>query len=359
MTQKVLEGDYGAIELIHVRMAFSKEIDEIGKLSGGLALRKFAELARVIGRILRVRFTERPDVLWYPPAGPDLVPAVRDVVILLATRWLFPKTVFHFHAGGLSELYDQLSAPLRLLFRAAFFRPDVAVRVSEEAPEDGQRLQARREFTVPHGIRDVWAENVRHQAPGEGGDATVHILFVGAVRRSKGVMTLLRACKQLSEKKDVRFTVRLMGHFNSEAFEREVRAYIKCHKLGEHVMLLGVLSGREKWDAFAAADVFCFPSHYESETFGLVLVEAFCFGLPVVATRWRGIPSVVGEDGDCGFLVPVKDPAAVADRLELLVCNPELRRAMGKRGRRRYTKHFTEERFQHNMRDVFQAVLGF
>ncbi len=360
MVEKMLEGDYGDVELVHVRMGFSEDVDEVGKLNAGLALHKIIELARVVGRIIRARFLEQPDALWYPPAGPDIIPVVRDMVILLATRWLFPKTVFHFHAGGLSTLYDELPSPLRPLFRAAFFRPDAAIRISEQTPEDGRRLQARQEFIVPNGMEDACeareADTAQNWTAGPS-DSAVAILFVGALCRSKGVMTLLRACKHLSEKRDA-FTVRLMGRFESEAFKREVDDYLERHGLEEHVTFLGVLSGGEKWDAFANADVFCFPSYYESETFGLVLVEAFCFGLPVVATRWRGIPTVVGEDGDCGFLVQTKDPDAVADRLERLICDPALRREMGERARQRYLDHFTIKQFQENMADVFREVVS-
>lgn len=350
MAEKMLEGRYAGVELCHVRMAFSEEIDDVGKPG----LRKVAELARVIGAIVKARFVEGADVLWFPPAGPNYVPMIRDIAVLLSTRWLFRKTILHFHSGGVSELYERLPRLLRPLFRAAYFYPDAAVRISELAPEDGKRLRARQEFIVPNGIEDEY-NGAERETRGEG--RPTRILFVGTVRRSKGVMTLLRACRALAEQ-DVAFRADLMGQFISPAFEREARRFVREHQLGEHVTFLGVRTGQDKLRAFAAADLFCFPSYYPSETFGLVLVEAMSFELPIVATQWRGIPSVVGEDEACAFLVPTQDPAAVADRLKRLIDDPALRQRMGRRGRARFREHFTVERYQERMGEVFRRVGG-
>ena len=111
----------------------------------------------------------------------------------------------------------------------------------------------------------------------------------------------------------------------------------------------------EKLEYFAACDIFCFPSHFEAESFGLVLIEAMQFAKPVVSTNWRGIPSVA-QDGVNGFTVPVEDPAAVADRLLRLINDPELRVRMGNEGRRIFAERFTLERFQRSMEDAFIAA---
>lgn len=349
MIQKMLEGDYGAIQLLHVRMGFSGEIEEVGKLR----LRKGFELVRVICRILLGRFVHGARILYYPPAGPHLVPVLRDIAILVATRWAFERTIYHFHAGGLTGLYDDLPAALRVLYRWAYFRPDLAIRVSQHAPEDGKGLEAKREWIVSNGVED---ELGRCPAREPVGRSEANILFVGALRESKGVMTLLEACRILRDK-EVPFHANLVGAFESPQFESEARSFVDCHLLGDAVSLPGVLSGDEKCAAYASADVFCLPSYYESETFGIVLVEALSFGLPVVATHWRGFSDIV-EEGVCGFLVPVRDAVAVAQRLEVLIRDPALRRRMGEQGRERYLERFTVEQYHHRLRMAFEDLVG-
>ena len=72
------------------------------------------------------------------------------------------------------------------------------------------------------------------------------------------------------------------------------------------------------------------------------------FGLPVVSTDWRGLPDIM-LDGETGFLVPPKDAQSIAERLEIIILDPDLRRTMGAAGRRRYEENFTVEKFRNSM----------
>lgn len=347
MIQKMLEGDYGDVELCHVRMAFSRGMEEVGRFR----IRKLFELVRIVARIVRVRFVEQADVLWYPPANPEMIPVLRDLAILGATRWLFRKTIFYFHAGGVADYYDELPAPLRPLYRVAYADPEAAIRLSEFTPEDGKKLGAKREYIVHNGVEDEYPAYVSTSLRDSGAPPT--ILFVGRLHEEKGVMTLLEACRLLADE-DIAFRARLVGQFETEAYERDAKAFVRRHGLADSVRLPGVLTGASKLDAFASADIFCLPTHFE--TFGLVLVEALSFALPVVSTRTGGVPQVVTDE--CGFLVPVRDAPATAEKLALLLRNPALRRSMGKAGRERYLRCFTIEQYHKRLKDVFAEAVG-
>lgn len=83
-------------------------------------------------------------------------------------------------------------------------------------------------------------------------------------------------------------------------------------------------------ELFAAMDVVALPSHREG--FPRSLIEAAAMARPIVATDIRGCREVV-RDGENGFLVPVKDTAALADRIEALLSRPDVAAEMGARGR--------------------------
>jgi glycosyltransferase involved in cell wall biosynthesis len=350
MIEKMLNGDYGSdIQLCHVRMAFSKDMDEIGKFH----IRKILELLSVILNIVRGRFKQGAKILYYPPAGPDKLAVLRDIAILGTTRWLFKRTIFHFHACGLTELYDSLPRLMQWLYRLAYSRPDVAICLSEFNPQDGKHLGAKREYTVPNGIEDTF-EIYGNTNPSAHDKRDPQLLFVGVLYESKGVCLLLEACKILLERR-VPFHLKVMGKFESPQFEREVKSLIEANGLADKVTFLGQLKGQKKFAAFASADIFCYPTFFESESFGVVAVEAMCFSLPVVATRWRGVQSVVDESRS-GFLVPIKDAPALADKLEALIVDPELREVMGREGRKRYLEHFTVDKYHQRLRHIFEAV---
>ncbi len=352
MVEKMLRGDYGPVKLRHVRMAFSGEMDEIGKF----APRKLVELVRVIAAIVRARVRYRARILYYPPGGQNRLPILRDMAILIATRWMFRKTIFHFHASGLADYYSELSGPMRLFFRWAYFYPDAGIRLSDLAPEDAKKLRAKSEYIVPNGVEDNASKGPRDGPgpPGAGGSAEpeeVELLFVGVICESKGVEVLLAAARQLVER-GLRFRLRIMGKFESDGYEEKIRRLVSEQGLSGVVEFLGVLAGEDKHRAFVSADIFAFPTFFESETFSVVLVEALSYGLPVVTTRWRAIPSII-EDQVSGFLVPVRHPQALSEKLETLIRDPDLRRRMGDAGRRRYADQFTLAIFHQRLRQVF------
>ena len=80
------------------------------------------------------------------------------------------------------------------------------------------------------------------------------------------------------------------------------------------------------------------------------------FGLPTVATRWRGIRDMV-DDGTTGFLVDRGSPDQVADRLDALLGDRRLRRAMGRAARAKYEREFRLEHYAEAWRRVFREVV--
>jgi len=330
MLEKFLNAHHASLELYHVRMAFSRDMAEVGKLK----LSKPFVLLVVIAKVLYLRFRHRIQVLYFPPSPPHKMGMYRDLAILLSVRWCFERTVFHFHAGGISELYDSLSAPLRSLYRWAYFGADGAIRMSTLSPPDGSRLGAKREFIVPNGIEDRFAEREPRARPGVTPD---RILYAGVLRESKGIEVLLEACRILRDG-GFDFKLRLMGLAQTAYMDRLVER-VDSYALEDHVEFLGELSGDAKWNEFADASIFCFPTFFEGEGMPIAVLEAMQFALPVVATRWRGIPSQV-LPGETGFLVPIRDPPTVAAKLEALISDHGMAYEMGQRGREVFLREF-------------------
>ncbi len=185
MIDRLVSGRYERIEIEHLRMSFSREMDQVGKGS----LYKFALLMALVWKTYVYRFTRKIDCLYYPPAGPDLVPVVRDIVYLIACRWLFKYTVFHFHAGGVSELEPELPAVTAGAVSSCLFAAGSGYSpLSDYNPADGQSLNAKQVMYIPYGIPDEIGETIERPLSRE-----VRLLFVGAICESKGISDLIRA----------------------------------------------------------------------------------------------------------------------------------------------------------------------
>ena len=105
----------------------------------------------------------------------------------------------------------------------------------------------------------------------------------------------------------------------------------------------------------ASFDVFAMPSW--GEPFGMVYVEAMAMKRPVVA--WAdGGPVEIIRDGETGYLPARGDVDALAQALLRLVRDPDLRRRMGKAGRRRVEHCFNPQRMCRDMVEVYRDVLG-
>jgi glycosyltransferase involved in cell wall biosynthesis len=320
-------------------------MDDVGRFRVG----KVARLARLIWRVLRLRFTTGLRILYYPPAGPALVPVLRDLVFLSVVRPFFPTVVLDLHAGGLAQMEDRLPAPLRTLFRHAYHGAALVIEKYPSTPGSNP-LFPRRRCVVPYGIAD---EFIRFQ-DAEQTSAGFTVLYVGLVSEAKGVWILLDAMALLRDRGvDARAVV--VGEFASEQAEAAWTERVRARNLEDRVRHTGRLVGDAKWQELKQADVFCFPSHYENEALPIAIIEALQFGLPVVGSDWRGIPHMV-EDGVNGFVVPPHDAASVADRLARLASDPSLRESMSARAREIFLERHTVDAYLAAMEGALVSV---
>ncbi len=129
------------------------------------------------------------------------------------------------------------------------------------------------------------------------------------------------------------------GASADDAYKRSILdAHAADPVLREKLIYLGFRPDAER--VIAAADVIVCSSHFES--YGMVNVEAMASAKPVVSTR-KGGPSETVVDGETGFLVDPKDPAALADRVIRLLRDPALRAQMGAAGRARVERLFSAQ----------------
>jgi len=350
MIQMLVDGPIAGVEVHHLRMAFSSSLDEVGRFQIGKAF----HLLYLIVAIYWMRFRYRIRVLYYPPTGPNRIPLIRDTLLLISTRWLFHRTVFHFQASGISELITRLPSWQQFFIKRAMLKPDAAIQLSELTVADASFLRAKHIYIVPNAAED-YSQSISRTHATPTITETCRILYVGTVCEEKGILYLLDALAKLL-KDSPKIHLDIVGGFQPSDFEKVVRTRLNALSLNSVVTVHGQKTGNEKWKMFAEADLFCFPTFYLSEGFPCVLVEAMSFSLPIVSTHWRGIPSIVDE-GKTGFLVPTKNSDLLALRIEKLVSDGKLRTEMGLQARLRYEREFTRPKHLDSLASVFAEVV--
>lgn len=331
MIQYLLDGTYDDIEMYHVRMCFSKGFEERGKFS----FYKIYHIFEIILKIWKYRFRNGTKMLYYPVSSAPKVALLRDVIILAFTRFLFDKIIYHFHAAGVSEELPKYPSLLRKICFHVLSKPDLGITSSEFNPKDSQYLKAKMTRIIPLGIPD---ENPNEARTEIGRKDKLNILFVGLLNGTKGEGYVVDALYLLKQK-GIAMDLFLAGKFESESYKEEFYKKAKDYGIEGNIHYMGIVKGQQKKDLFLQCDIFCFPSFFSSESFGIVLLEAMMYQMPLIASKWRGVQSVVEKDRN-GFLVDIKNAEQIAKALEYFDANRDSIERMGKESRILFTEKY-------------------
>lgn len=176
------------------------------------------------------------------------------------------------------------------------------------------------------------------------------VLCVGSLHPRKNQMMLLRALPALLARVPDA-VVQLAGGVGDEGYARALHDHVRTQGLEAHVQFLGWRD--DVPHLLAGADVLALPSRAEGVPH--TLREALYAGLPAVATPVGGVPDCVLE-GETGFLVPVDDDAALADRLALLLSDGGVRARMGERAARLAAERFSVARWSAAYQELLSGV---
>ncbi len=176
------------------------------------------------------------------------------------------------------------------------------------------------------------------------------VLFLGRLAPYKGVQYLIRAMPLiLKERPEVKFLI-----VGSRRFDMlNLPGMADSLGVGDSVIFTGFVPDILIPKFYACCDIFCYPSLWEG--FGLTVAEASATGKPVVAFNRCALPEVV-ENGKTGLLVN-PDPAQVAEAINTLLSDEEMRRRMGRRARDRITRLFSWPKMVRETLNLYQKVL--
>jgi glycosyltransferase involved in cell wall biosynthesis len=175
------------------------------------------------------------------------------------------------------------------------------------------------------------------------------VLFIGRFRYYKGLYILLEAMKRVPG------SLLLIG---IGPMEKELKQRVAMDPdLRRKVFFLGECSDEEVVAYLKACDVFVLPSIFRSEAFGIVLLEAMACGKPVISTELGTGTSFVNQHGKTGLVVPPNDPKSLAEAMNYLFADPELRERLGKGARERVETYFCLDRMVKDVIRTYEDVL--
>jgi glycosyltransferase involved in cell wall biosynthesis len=351
MINRFVKADFKDIKVYHIRSSFSDSVDQIGKASVG----KIFHLFYIIYKTYIIFFKYRPTILVIYPITNSRSGILKDNILLFFIRWLFKKTVFYFRSAGLIHFVTSKSKFEQFILTLFTKNPDLCILLDKGNPPDNEILFSKKVLYVPNGIEDSadiypLLKVVRNRNP------VFNCLYIGLLTEDKGVLDLIQAIQILvNDFKITDIKLTLIGKSPDKEFENALKDKITSLNLETFFDFKGQMVASDKWSQFIQSDVLCFPTYYENESFGNVILEGFLSSLPVIATDWRGIPNIV-DDSENGLIVPIRSPKRIADSIHFLYSNEEVRLKMANSARRKYERNYKLESHLNNLEQIFCSL---
>jgi len=267
-----------------------------------------------------------------------------DGILLCLAKIRGVPVVLHIHGATFDQFLDGLNPILLTVARWLCRRCAFIVVLSESWQVSlRQRLGDLRFSVVANGVPSI---NVGDKTAHE--QTEVNVLFLGNLSERKGVFDLLEVMPQVDNA-----VLHLVGGEELAGFTAKVRQIIEEKQLQKQIKLHGIKAGLEKQAFFADADIFILPSY--AEGLPMSLLEAMMCGLPVIVSDAGGIPSVVTDKQD-GFLITAGNRRQIAETLQLLVNDADLRLRIGRAAKQRCLAEFSTDAVVEKLLNLYRQI---
>uniref|UniRef100_UPI0030D88AD5 glycosyltransferase family 4 protein n=2 Tax=Oculatella sp. LEGE 06141 TaxID=1828648 RepID=UPI0030D88AD5 len=262
-------------------------------------------------------------VIAYEGSSPDV--DYRNSPLRLALRrlmvWAADACITNSH-GGKDYLIDVLNAPESEVFLQPY-----------EVPSAQALLQSAEASAIAQ---------LPHQRP--------IFIFVGSLKKRKGLHLLLEACAQLKQQGCDQYTLLIVG---SGSQQQELEAFCQQHDLTNCVQWVGQVDYSQLGAYFKQADVFVLPTL--EDTWGMVVLEAMALGKAILCSKFAGASELVIDDQN-GYVFDPTDAAAVATVIRRFVDEPSLSVRMGQQSEQ-IMAQYTPEAAAEFLANVTEFVL--
>ena len=179
-------------------------------------------------------------------------------------------------------------------------------------------------------------------------------VYVGTVEPRKGLIYLIEALGIIKQQDpNKHFTLNIVGEVVDKHYAQQLITRAEQLKIRDHVALRGRVSDEALNDYYQRAEIFTFPSLLEG--YGIVLIEAFSKGVPIVCFHNSAMPYTV-KDGVNGLVAENKNAQSLAEKIMLLSGNQPLRKKFQEGIAKTMQELKTQEDFESGVRNLYETI---
>lgn len=255
--------------------------------------------------------------------------------------------VVHLHSGRFDRFWETAGPRLAAAINRLFAESHAIIVLGEywagvvsgRVPSAGAKIIVLPNATAPRPC---------DREPTNNGQ--VRITFLGKLGPNKGTRPLIEALASLRDRTDWTATI------GGNGAVKESRDFAAGLGIADRVAFPGWLDAQAVAEQLRQTDIFVLPSF--SEGLPMAILEAFAWGIPVIATPVGSIPEVIKHNRN-GLLVPVGDVPALAQALQQLIQDPALRQTLGNAAQQDHAKRFDINVYLSRLAAIWRhAVIG-
>lgn len=308
-----------------------------------------------------------PALDWFPIAhsnrinfGVNLIPGrfayilkKCDIIHFHEAEFSFPSFSFHIKKPKILHLHGLDTNFLKRYHIQRFILNHIAdlyIAISRQMTKDLTELGIPKEKIayLPNGV------DVNSFCPKKEKEDNM-LLFVGRITYGKGLHILLKTLHYLKE--STHLVIIGPADWDLPYYHNLFSTAIKkINQEGKHkITYLDALDQADIIEWYQKASIFALPSFWEG--FPVTILEALSCETPVVATPVGGIPEIV-QNHENGILVPPNNPPKLAEAIQYLIDNKDIRTRMGREGRKWVTTNFSLDIITKKLCDIYQNILS-
>ena len=260
----------------------------------------------------------------------------RNSVLIYIGKLFNKRVLLHIHGSLFNEFYNTHPCFVASVCRSA----DALVTVSSTFVKMLRRYGLNEHiYCLPNCVElpELYRTEQHHNK--------LRLVFVGRINEVKGIYDVLECLHKYKEQLQDKVELHIGGIGDEERFLKMMTDYNLSSMIVQH----GWVVGKEKEDLFCSSDVFIHPSHFES--FGIAILEAMSYGLPVITTLIGGIPDFF-EDKKSGVAVAPGNVDEIYEAILLFLNDRSYISRMGKYGREE-AKRFTPLEIEQHLQDIY------
>ncbi|GFN32767.1 glycosyltransferase family 4 protein [Paenibacillus xylaniclasticus] len=253
----------------------------------------------------------------------------RKTIYTYMSKLFRKKVIFHIHGSSFEAFHDKSSFNAWLINKT-LNRADEIIVLSNQMKQLVLAYCSNTQISILPNPITIPSQAVMKQ-PKDNTDK-IQLLFMGEIGQRKGIYDLVDAIRLLPKEISSKLVLNICGNNELD----KLRSYIQERDVGHACIVHGWIDGEKKRTLLANSDIYVLPSYHEG--LPVSILEAMANELPIISTTVGGIPEIVLNDVN-GYIMPPGSIEHLAESIEKLVNNEDLRVSFGRKSKSMVKNH--------------------